>query len=151
MTAEKECLTRMAVLRIFIADDHEMVRRVISALLAFHPDWVVCGEAADGHEAVKKVAELKPDIGLMDIDMPNTDGLEATRQIVQDNPSRKVIVLTMAATEQVVHDVFHAGARGFVLKANATHDLAPAIEAVQRGQTFFTPRFAEIILKRYLQ
>src|SRR6266566_3226188 len=108
----------MSGLRIFVVDDHEMVRHVISALLAFHPDWVVCGEAADGREAVRMVSDLKPDIILMDIDMPDMNGLEATRQIVQDNPSRKVIVLTMAATERVVHDVFHAGAQGFVLKAN---------------------------------
>jgi DNA-binding NarL/FixJ family response regulator len=141
----------MSALRIFIADDHEIVRRVITALLAFHPDWVVCGEAANGREAVRMVVDLKPDIILLDIDMPDVDGLEATRQIVQDNPSHKVIVLTMAATERVVHDVFHAGALGFVIKANATHDLAPAIEAVQRGQTYFTRRFAEMILKRFLQ
>jgi NarL family two-component system response regulator LiaR len=151
MTSKKDILVHMSRLRIFVADDHEVVRLVITALLAFHPEWVVCGEAADGREAVKMVSELKPDIILMDIDMPDVDGLEATRQIVQDNPSRKVIVLTLAATEQVVHDVFHAGARGFVLKANATHDLAPAIEAVQRGQTFFTARFAEMILKSYLR
>jgi DNA-binding NarL/FixJ family response regulator len=141
----------MTALRIFVADDHEMVRRVITALLGLHPEWEICGEAADGSEAVQKVAQLKPDVVLLDIDMPNVDGLEATRQIVQDHPSRRVIVLTMATTEQVVLDVFHAGARGFVLKANATHDLPAAIEAVRRGQTFFTARFAEMILKSYLQ
>jgi DNA-binding NarL/FixJ family response regulator len=141
----------MAALRIFVADDHEIVRRVITALLGLHPEWQICGEAADGSEAVRKVAQLKPDIVLLDIDMPNVDGLEATRQIVKDNPSRKVIVLTMATTEEVVLDVFHAGARCFVLNANATHDLPSAIEAVQRGQTFFTARFAELILKSYLQ
>jgi len=148
---KKDILGIMSALRIFVVDDHEMVRRVITALLAFHPDWVVCGEAADGREAVQKVSELKPDLVLMDLDMPDMDGLEATRQIVQGNPSRKVIVLTMAATEEVVHDVFHAGARGFVLKPSATHDLAPAIEAVRRGQTYFTARFAEMILKSYLR
>ena len=141
----------MPGLRIFIADDHEMVRRVLAALLRFHPDWVVCGEASNGQEAVRQVAKLKPDMVLMDLDMPEMDGLEATRQITQADPSRKVIVLTMDDNESVVHRVFHAGARGFVLKASATHDLAPAIEAVQRGQTFFTARFADMILKSYLR
>jgi len=141
----------MASLRIFLADDHEVVRRVITALLTFHRGWEICGEAADGREAVEKVAQLKPDIALLDIDMPNMNGLEATRQIVQNTPSQKVIVLTMANTEQVARDVFHAGALGFVLKPNATHDLAVAIEAVHRGQTFFTARFADTILKSYLK
>jgi DNA-binding NarL/FixJ family response regulator len=141
----------MSTLRIFVADDHEIVRRVITALLAFHPDWEICGEAPDGNEAVQKVAHLKPDIVLLDIDMPNMSGLEATRQVVRSNPACKVIVLTVTNTEQVVRDVFQAGAMGFINKANATHDLVAAIEAVQRGRTFFTARFAEMIVKNYLQ
>jgi DNA-binding NarL/FixJ family response regulator len=140
----------VSTLRIFVADDHEMIRRVIAALLAPHPGWEICGEAATGQEAVQKVALLKPDIVLIDIDMPDMGGLEATRQIVQNHPSRKVIVLTMTATEQVVREVFRAGALGFVNKPNATHDLAAAIETVQRGRTFFTARFAEMVLKSYL-
>ncbi len=140
----------MSKLRIFVADDHEMIRRVIAALLACHPDWEICGEAADGHEAVQKVAQLRPDIVLIDSDMPNMNGIEATRQILDRSPSRKVIVLTAAPTDQVVRDVFHCGALGFVSKQNATHDLAAAIQSIQRGQTFFTARFAEMILKSCL-
>jgi DNA-binding NarL/FixJ family response regulator len=140
----------MASLRILLADDHEAVRRVLTALLGFHPGWEVCGEAADGREAVAKVAELKPHIVLLDSDMPNLSGLEAARQIVQDQPSQKVLILTMADTEPVVREVFEAGALGFVLKRNATHDLVPAIEALQQGRTYFTPRFAELILQSYL-
>ncbi len=141
----------MSALRIFIADDHEMVRGVIMALLAFHPEWKICGEAADGAEAVEKVAQLNPDIVLVDVDMPNVDGLEATRRIVKENPSRKVIVLTMTSPDKLVRDIFHSGARGFVVKANATHDLASAIEAVARGRSFFSARFADMILSSYLQ
>jgi DNA-binding NarL/FixJ family response regulator len=140
----------MASLRILVADDHEIVRRVISALLAFHSGWEICGEAADGREALEKVAQLRPDIVLLDIDMPIMNGLEATRQIVQTHPRQKIIILTMTDSEQIVRDVFHAGALGFVVKSNATHDLISAIEAVQRGQTFFTARFAELILQGYL-
>jgi DNA-binding NarL/FixJ family response regulator len=141
----------MASLRILVADDHEIARRVIIALLAFHPGWEICGEASDGREALEKVAQLRPDIVLLDIDMPIMNGLEATRQIVQTHPVQKIIILTMSDSEQIVRDVFHAGALGFVLKSNATHDLTSAIEAVQRGQTFFTARFAELILKGYLK
>jgi len=96
---------------------------------------------------VEKVACLKPDIVLIDIDMPEVDGLAATRQIVQDSPSRTVIVLTMTNTEQVVRDVFRAGALEFVSKPNATHDLVAAIEAIHLGHTFFASRFAEMIVK----
>ena len=140
----------VSTLRILVADDHEMIRRVIAALLAPHPGWEICGEAATGEEAVQKVAHLKPDIVLMDIDMPDVDGLEATRRILQDSPYRKVILLTMTNTEQVVREVFRAGALGFVHKPNATHDLIAAIEAIHRGRTFFTARFAEMIVKSYL-
>jgi DNA-binding NarL/FixJ family response regulator len=140
----------MASLRILLADDHEAVRRVLTALLAFHPGWEVCGEAAGGREAVAKVAELRPDIVLLDSEMPDLSGLEAARQIVQDRPSQKVLILSTTDTEQVVREGFEAGALGFVLKRNATHDLVPAIEALQQGRTYFTPRFAELILQSYL-
>ncbi|HZR55693.1 MAG TPA: response regulator transcription factor [Terriglobales bacterium] len=140
----------MSSLRIFIADRQEMVRRVLITLLAFRPEWEICGETGDGIEAVKKISKLKPDIVLLDIDVAGINGLEATRQILQNNSSQKVIILTMSDGEQFASDIFHAGALGFVLKARATHDLVAAIEAVQSGQTFFTPRFAESILKGYL-
>jgi len=138
-------------LRIFVADDSEIVRRVITALLASHPGWEVCGEAADGRETLEKVSQLKPDIVLLDIDMPNLDGLEATRQIAQTHPSQKVIILTTTESEQIARDVFHAGALGFLPKANATHDLISAVDAVQRGHSYFTPCFADLILRGYLQ
>lgn len=141
----------MASLRIFLADDDLRARRVISALLGFHSGWQLCGEAANGQDAIEQVLRLKPDIALLDADMPKVNGLEACRQIVQRDPARKVILLVAAGTEQIVRDVFHAGGHGFVVKPGATHDLAPAIEAVRRGQTCFTPRFADMILKSYLQ
>jgi DNA-binding NarL/FixJ family response regulator len=141
----------MGSLRIFIADDDERARRVLSALLAFHPGWQICGEAAEGQQAVDRVLSLKPNIAILDAGMPNLNGLEATRQIVQRDPARKVIVLIPASSDQAVRDVFHSGALGFVVKPSATHDLAPAIEAVQRGQTYFTPRFADMILRSCLE
>src|SRR5258705_2838544 len=125
-------------LRIFVTDDSEIVRRVLTALLASHPGWEVCGEAADGREALEKIAQLKPDIVLLDIDMPNLDGLEATRQIMQTHPSQKVIILTMTESEQIARDVFHAGALGFVLKANATHDLISAGFAMHTEDSYIS-------------
>jgi DNA-binding NarL/FixJ family response regulator len=127
-----------------------MVRRVLVTLLAFRPEWEICGESGDGLETIEKVRKLKPDIVLLDIDIAGIDGLDATRQILQHNSSQKVIILTMSDGEQFASNIFHAGALGFVLKARATHDLVVAIEAVHGGQTFFTPRFAESILKGYL-
>jgi DNA-binding NarL/FixJ family response regulator len=141
----------MPPLRIFVADDDDVARSVISALLAFRPDWKICGEASDARAAIQQVGLLRPDITLIDSDMPGLDGCEATRQIVLHDPSHKVIVLTNVNDEKTARTVFHAGALGFVVKANATYDLPAAIEAVQRGGTFFTARFAEMILKSYLQ
>ncbi|MCU1296309.1 MAG: DNA-binding response regulator, partial [Acidobacteriaceae bacterium] len=140
----------MSSLRIFVADSQEIVRHVLITLLAFRPEWEVCGETGDGPEAVKTVGKLKPDIVLLDIDLVGMNGLEATRQILEKNSSQKVIILTMYDGEQLARDIFHAGALGFVVKARATHDLVAAIEAVQGGRTFFTSRFAESILKAYL-
>ena len=141
----------MTSLRIFLADDDERMRRVIGALLAFHPGWQVCGEAADGEDALNKIPRVKPDIVLLDAEMPKVNGLEAARQIVRRDSACKVIILVPDVTAQIVRDVFHAGALGFVLKPSATHDLAPAIEAVHRGQSYFTPRFADMILTSCLQ
>jgi DNA-binding NarL/FixJ family response regulator len=141
----------MTALRIFLADDDERIRRVIGVLLSFHPGWQVCGEAANGDEAVQKVRSLRPDIVLLDADMPRLNGFQASRQIVQRDPSQKLIILIPETTAQMVRDVFHAGALGFVVKSNATHGLAPAIEAVQHGRTYFTPRFADMILTNCLQ
>jgi DNA-binding NarL/FixJ family response regulator len=140
----------MSSLRIFVADSQEIIRHVLITLLAFRPEWEVCGETGDGPEAVKAVGKLKPDIVLLDIDITGMNGLEATRQIVENNSSQKVIILTMSDGEQFARDIFDAGALGFVLKARATHDLVAAIDAVRGGQTFFTPRFAESVLKGYL-
>jgi DNA-binding NarL/FixJ family response regulator len=141
----------MSALRILVVDDDDLSRGVISALLAFRPDWKICGEAADASKAIAQVARLHPDIVLIDSDMPNVDGYEATRQIVRNDPGSRVIVLTNLADEKTARAVFESGALGFVLKANATHELPAAIQAVQRGGTLFTARFAEMILKSYLQ
>src|SRR5262249_4775926 len=113
--------------------------------------WEVCGEAADGREAVEKVAQLKPDLVLLGIAMPSVNGLEATRQIVQNDSKQKIIILGATEADQIVREVFDAGALGFVLRANATRDLVSAINALLDGRTFFTPRIAESILQDCLK
>ncbi len=136
--------------RILIVDDHEIARRGIRDLLEKHPGWQVCGEATDGRDAVKRACALKPDLVLLDIGMPNLNGLDAARQILVDCPLTRVLVLTVHDSEQVVRDVLATGARGFLLKSDAGRDLVSAVEALQRHGTFFTSKVAALVLEGYL-
>lgn len=137
--------------RIFIADDHEVVRKGLISLLEAQTDWEVCGEAADGREAVEKASELKPDIIILDIGMPSLNGLEATRQILKINPDAKILVLTLHDSDSVVREVLNAGARGFLLKSDAARDLVAAAEALRRDKTYFTSKVAAMVLEGYLK
>jgi DNA-binding NarL/FixJ family response regulator len=137
--------------RVLIADDHGVVRRGLTALLIDQAKWVVCGEAADGLEAVAKAGELKPDIVVMDIGMPELNGLEATRRILAANPALKVLILTMHASEQVVREVLEAGARAYVLKSDADRDLLAALEALREEKSFFTTKVSQMVLDGYLR
>src|SRR6478752_2023324 len=141
----------MAAFRIFIADDHEVVRKGLCALLQADPNYQICGEAADGREAVDKVRELKPDVIILDIGMPGLNGLEATRQIMKDDPRAKVLILTLHDSDQVVREVLNAGARGFLLKSDAARDLVVAVEALRRDKTYFTSKVAAMVLDGYLK
>jgi DNA-binding NarL/FixJ family response regulator len=140
----------MKPLRILLADDHEIVRRGLISLLKSHAGWEVCGEAQDGRQAVEKVKALRPDIVILDLGMPNLNGLEATRQILRDNSQAKVLVLTITDADEVVRAVLDAGARGFVLKSDAARDLVAAVEALQSDKTFFTSRVADLVLGGFL-
>ena len=139
----------MKKLRLLVADDHEIVRRGLVALIKGNPDWEVCAECDDGRQATEKARELKPDIVVLDIGMPVLNGLEATRQILRDDPNIKVLVLTITDADQVVQAVLDAGARGFILKSDAVRDLMMAVDALQHNRTFFTARVAEMVLSRY--
>ena len=141
----------MNVLRILIADDHEVARKGIRALLENHPGWEVCAEAKDGREAVEFADRLRPDVLLLDIGMPNLNGLDAARQILATNPDARILILTVHDTEQIVREVLAAGARGFLLKSDAGRDLVAAVEALQRRRTFFTSKVAEMLLEGYLR
>ena len=137
-------------LRILIADDHEVVRRGLCALLQGHESWEICGDAKDGREVVEKARLLKPDIVILDVGMPNLNGFAATRQLLQENPQQKVIVLTITDSDQVIREALDAGARGFVLKSDAARDLVTAVEALQRNRMFFTPRVNDMVLAGFL-
>lgn len=141
----------MATLRILIADDHEVVRHGVRVLLQNHEGWEVCGEAADGRDAVAQTAQLKPDVVVLDIGMPNLNGLDAAREILHDDPRTRILILTIDESEQVMREVLNAGARGFLLKSDAARDLVAAVEALQRHRTFFTSKVAELVLDGYLK
>lgn len=137
--------------RILVVDDHELIRRgVRGAIQQIRPEWEVCGEASTGREAVAKVATLKPEIVVMDISMPDMNGLEATRQILKDNPEIEVLILSMHESEQLVHEVLASGARGYVLKADAGDDLVTALDALRQHKLFFTSKISEVVLRGYL-
>jgi len=137
-------------LRILVADDHEIVRRGLCSLLQARAGWEICGEAADGREAVDKAEQLRPDVVVLDVGMPGLNGLEATHQILKANPKAKILVLTLYDTDQVVREVLNAGARGFLLKSDAARDLVEAVDALQRGKTYFTPTVSALVLDAYL-
>jgi DNA-binding NarL/FixJ family response regulator len=138
------------MLRILIADDHEVARGGVRALIEAHPGWEVCAEAKDGREAVERAATTSPDLVLLDIGMPNLNGLEAARQILAASPETAILILTMHDSDNTVREVLRAGARGYVLKSDAGKDLVAAIDALQRQRTFFTTRVSKMVLDGYL-
>jgi DNA-binding NarL/FixJ family response regulator len=136
--------------RILLADDHEIVRRGLRSILGTRPDWEICGEAADGREAVDEAKRLLPDLVIMDIGMPGLNGLGATRQIIRELPGTEVLILTMHQSEQIVWEVLDAGARGFVLKSDAGSDLVAAAEALLEHKLSLTGKISELLLRAYL-
>jgi len=137
-------------LRIVVADDHALMRRGICDLLETEPGWEVVAEASNGREAVEAVAKAKPDVLVIDLAMPELNGLTATREILRSFPKVEVVLLTMHNTDQAIREVLESGARGYVLKSDAEQDLITAVKAVAVGKPFFTPNVAEVVLKGYL-
>jgi PAS domain S-box-containing protein len=128
----------MAPLRILVVDDHEAVRRGIRSVLSSRADWLICGEAADGLEAIEKARRLHPDVVIMDISLPVLNGLEATTQVRQILPDTEVLIVTQYDTPEMVQQALCAGARGYVLKFHLSADLIPAIEAVSAQRSSFS-------------
>jgi DNA-binding NarL/FixJ family response regulator len=139
------------MIRILLADDHEVVRRGLIALLATRPDWQVCGEAQNGREAVALAVKLRPNLAILDLSMPELNGLEATRQIRKEVPETEVLVFSMYESEEFVRDLLAAGARGYVLKSDVAAQLLTAVETVARHKPFFTSEVAERVLEGFLK
>src|SRR5580658_8228434 len=135
--------------QILVADDHDIIRRGLKQLLTSRPGWEVCGEAKTGREAVAMVERLKPDVVVMDISMPDLNGLEAARKIHKLFPKMGILILTLHFSDQLVLDIVEAGARAYILKSDAARDLVVGVEALANHQTFFTPRAADVLLNAF--
>jgi DNA-binding NarL/FixJ family response regulator len=139
----------MNALRILIADDHDLVRRGVKALLQAHEGWQICGEANTGREAVAKAEELKPDIAILDISMPDLNGLEAARRIRKASTGTEVLILSMHYSDQLIREIVEAGVRGYIVKSDSDRDLIIAVETLAKHQPFFTPHATEVILSNF--
>ena len=139
----------MRNLRILIADDHDLMRRGVKALILSHPGWEVCGEAHTGREAVTKCEELKPDVLILDISMPDLNGVEAARRIRKASPSVEILILSMHYSDQLIRDILEAGVRGYIVKSDSDRDLLIAIETLSNHKPFFTSRATEVILSNF--
>jgi len=135
--------------RILLADDHPVFRMGVCSLIRSHERWEVCGEAADGREAVTKCTQLKPDLLVLDICMPKLNGVDAARQILKHKREQKILVLTNVESEQVVRDCLQAGVRGWVFKSDHADELNAAIEQMQLGNSTFSSRISNLILTGY--
>ncbi|MFH1491224.1 MAG: response regulator transcription factor [Pseudomonadota bacterium] len=137
-------------IKVFLADDHEMVRDGLGLLLDKETDIIVVGKASDGRQAVRQVHELQPDAVVMDIAMPALNGIEATRQILEDSPHIGIVILSMHATSEHIFQALQAGARGYVLKESAGRELAEAVRAVCKGRRYMTPKIQELMMDDYV-
>jgi len=138
-------------IRVLIADDHGIVRKGLRLQLEQNVDFEVVGEASDGREAVNMAEQLVPDIVIMDIAMPNLNGIQATTQVVRKNPQIGVIILSMYSDETYLTRTLAAGAKGYLLKDNAEVDLERAVLLVAQGKPFFSPAIANTLLEDYMR
>lgn len=141
----------MNKIRILIADDHGIVRKGLRLQLEQHEEFQVVGEASDGREAVRLAEELSPDVIIMDIAMPNLNGIQATTQLVKKNPKLGVIILSMHSDESYLTRTLSAGAKGYLLKDSADQDLYRAVQSVSEGKPFFSPSIAKTLLEDYMR
>ena len=141
----------MKKIRILLADDHTLIRRGLRLIIEQHADLSVVGEAEDGRQAVALVASLKPDVAVLDIGMPNLNGIEAAKQITEGDSGTAVIVLSMHRDETYILRALKAGVRGYLLKDSAESDLVRAIRAVAERKSFFSPAVSKVLLEDYMR
>lgn len=141
----------MRKIRILLADDHQLMRRGVRLMLEREPDLTVVGEASDGREAVALAKSLKPEVVVMDIGMPNLNGIEAAHQMILDNPELAIVMVSMHSDETYILRALKAGARGYLLKDSAEADLIKAVHAVAGGKSFFSPVVSKLLLDDYIR
>jgi len=132
-------------LRILIADDHQLFWDGVRALLQSHARWEICGEASTGREAVAKTIELRPDVIILDISMPDLNGADAARRIRMASKNAEILILSVHYSDQLIREIIDAGALGYVLKTDSDHDLLLAVEALARHKPFFTSKAKKVI------
>jgi two-component system response regulator NreC len=139
----------MGPLRILVADDHEVVREGMRALIEHEPGWQVCGTATNGQEAVDAAKKLKPEVVILDMTMPELDGLEALRQIKHALPNTEVVMFSAHHSEDVIEQLFEAGAKSYIQKSDAGRHLIAAIKSLAVHKPFFTPEISEILFAKF--
>jgi DNA-binding NarL/FixJ family response regulator len=137
------------MVRVLLADDHEVLRRGLRQIIEEQPGWEVCGEACNGREAVRIAAELRPEVAVLDVSMPELNGLEATRQIRKASPMTEILIFTMHDSEFLVRDAITAGARGFLLKNDVAQHIVAAVNALAMHKPFFTPGVSKVIFEHF--
>lgn len=141
----------MKKIRVLLADDHQLIRSGLRLMLEREADIIVAGEACDGREAVALAKSLRPDVVVMDIGMPNLNGIEAAHQMTQDRPKVTIVMLSMHSDESYVLRALRAGARGYLLKDSAEADLIKAVHVVAGGKSFFSPSVSKVLLDDYVR
>lgn len=136
--------------KIIIADDHKIMREGLKALIEKQPDMEVAAEAQDGLEVTKLARKLLPQVIIMDIGMPEMNGIDATRQVISENKEIKIIALSMHSDRRFVLEMLKAGASGYLLKDSAFEELVNAVHTVMSGQSYLSPRITDIVVKEYL-
>jgi len=137
--------------RILLADDHDVVRRGLKELLEEQVGWHVCAEAASGREAVERAVQTRPQVAVIDFSMPDLNGIEATRRIREMAPDTEILIFTMHESEELIRAALLAGARGYLLKSEASRQLIPAVESLAKHKPYFSGRVSEVVLDGFLK